>query len=248
MDQKKKIEYMSVCSPNYLHDAHIRTALRVGANVICEKPLVLNPWNIDALKALEEETGKKVYTVLQLRLHPTIMALKKRFQENPPKKKVNITLSYITSRGHWYLNSWKGNVDQSGGLATNIGIHFFDMLTWIFGDVESSDLHYSDPETMSGYLELEMARVKWFLSVDSKSLPPEIREKGQRTFRSIELEGKEIEFSTGFTDLHTETYKKILNGEGFDIGENYRAITIVHDYRHNDVLGVQKNSHPFLSN
>lgn len=244
---EKSIDFVTICAPNYLHDAHIRTALRVGANAICEKPLVLNPWNVEALQALEEETGKRVFTVLQLRLHPAIVALKEKYR-NMTGEKVDIKLSYITSRGHWYLNSWKGNSERSGGLATNIGIHFFDMLTWIFGSVVRSELHFSNSETISGFLELEHARVRWFLSVSEKSLPPEVREKGQRTYRSINVNGEDVEFSSGFTDLHTEIYRKAVNNEGFGIQENVASIDIVHNLRHAEALGVQPHSHSILKN
>jgi len=246
--QGKKIDYVSICTPNYLHDSHIRFALRQGADAICEKPIVLNPWNIDALQEIEKETGKKVYTVLQLRLHPAIIELKKKIEEGPKDKIYDVDLSYITSRGRWYDISWKGDIQKSGGVATNIGVHFFDMLTWIFGDVRSNIVHVSELNKASGYLELEKARVRWFLSVDYNDIPDEVKAKNQRTFRSILIEGKEIEFSEGFTDLHTETYRKIIEGKGYGLADARQSIQTVYTIRNAQPIGLTGNYHPFCKN
>ena len=243
--QGTKIDYVSICTPNYLHDSHIRFALRHGADAICEKPIVLNPWNIDALQEIEKETGKRVYTVLQLRLHPAIIALKKRIAEGPKDKIYDVDLSYITSRGRWYGISWKGDIQKSGGVATNIGVHFFDMLTWIFGDVRSNVVHLSEPNKNAGYLELEKARVRWFLSVDYNDVPDEVKAKSQRTFRSIRIEGEEIEFSEGFTDLHTDTYRKIIEGNGYGLEDARQSIQTVYTIRNAQPLGLTGNYHPF---
>ena len=231
------IDYASICSPNYLHDAHIRWALRSGIDAICEKPLVLNPWNLDALQEVEKDTGHRVWTVLQLRLHPVILALKGKVESNPSKV-YDIDLSYIASRGTWYRYSWKGDLVKSGGVATNIGIHFFDMLLWVFGSVRSYELVYSDPvRRMEGYLELDRARVHWFLSVDYGDLPQQVKEKGQRTYRAIMIDGEELEFSSGFTDLHTALYEKTLKGEGFGIEEARPSIELVYRLRSEGVVG-----------
>jgi UDP-N-acetyl-2-amino-2-deoxyglucuronate dehydrogenase len=246
--QGTKIDYVSICTPNYLHDSHIRFALRQGADAICEKPIVLNPWNIDALQEIEKETGKKVYTVLQLRLHPAIIELKRKIEEGPKDKVYDIDLTYITSRGRWYGISWKGDIQKSGGVATNIGVHFFDMLSWIFGDVKNSLVHISEPTKAAGFLELKNARVRWFLSVDYNDIPSEIKSKGQRTYRSIAIEGKEIEFSEGFTDLHTDTYRKIIEGKGFGLEEARQSIQTVYTIRNAQVLGLKGNYHPFCNN
>src|SRR3989339_1279274 len=232
------LDYVSICSPNYMHDSHIRFALRVGADAICEKPIVLNPWNIDALQEIEKESGKSIYNILQLRLHPSIIALKKKIDEAPKDKMFDIDLTYITSRGKWYFFSWKGDMSKSGGIATNIGVHFFDMLTWIFGDVKENIVHVSTPETASGFLQLEKARVRWFLSVDQNALPVEVLAKGQRTYRSITVNGESLEFSDGFTDLHTESYKGILNGNGFRISETRKSIETVYDIRKANTVGL----------
>ncbi len=237
-----RVHYVSICSPNYLHDAHIRFALRNGANAICEKPLVLNPWNVEALALLEEETGKKVYTILQLRLHPSLIELKKKIELLPKGKKHNIVLTYITPRGKWYNYSWKGDLLKSGGIATNIGIHFFDMLIWIFGSVKSSTLHYRKNNRAGGILELENANVKWFLSLDSNDLP----DKSQKSYRSILLDDKEFEFSEGFGDLHTLSYKEILNGVGFGINEAKPSIETVYEIRNSNPVGLKGEYHPFL--
>lgn len=241
----QNIDYFSICTPNYLHDAHIRSALRRGADAICEKPLVLNPWNLDALDFIEKETGRKVYNILQLRLHPDIIALKKKVEANP-KKKYDIDLSYITSRGNWYHYSWKGDVSKSGGVATNIGIHFFDMLVWIFGGVKQNILHYTSNDAMSGYLELENADVRWFLSINFNHLSEKLKQEGKRTYRSITVDGEEIEFSGGFTDLHIKSYQEILKGNGFGLEEARPSIEIVHELRNSTVQAVEGLSHSFL--
>lgn len=241
---KHKIDYVSICSPNYLHDSHIRFGLRTGANVICEKPLALNPWNIDALKEIEAEHSNRVYTILQLRLHPSIIALKKKIDEGPEDKVYDIDLTYITSRGNWYYTSWKGNETKSGGVATNIGVHFYDMLTWIFGNVKRNDVHVHTHDRAAGYLELENARVRWYLSINRDTLPDNIKEKGGRTFRSLTMEGKEIEFSDGFTELHTHSYQQILNGQGFGLDEVRNSIKIVHDIRNSEPIGLKGEYHP----
>ena len=221
------LNYVSICTPNYLHDSHIRMALRLGADAICEKPLVLNPWNLDALKRIENESGKKIWNILQLRLHKTIIDLKKKVETSPKNKIFDIDLTYITSRGKWYYVSWKGNKHKSGGIATNIGIHFFDMLLWIFGEVKNSYVEYHTDMKASGHLELEKANVNWNLSIDSRDLP----HKEWKAFRSITVDGKEIEFSDGFTDLHTESYRQILNGNGFRISDAEPSLKLVHQIR-----------------
>lgn len=229
--QGEKIDYVSICTPNYLHDSHIRFALRHQADAICEKPLVLNPWNVDALEEIERETGRKVYTILQLRHHQSIIDLKNKIEKGDPKKIYDIDLSYITSRGSWYQISWKGDNSKSGGVATNIGIHFFDMLLWIFGKVKGMKVIRQNEHTAEGVLELERARVKWMLSIDASTLPQSALDKGQRTFRSIRLEGEEIEFSEGFTDLHTKSYHEILKGNGFGLADARPSIELVHAIR-----------------
>ena len=226
-----KTDFVSVCSPNYLHDSHIRFGLRVGANVICEKPVVLNPWNIDALEEIEKETGNKIFTILQLRLHPAIIALKEKVDQKKKEKKYLIDLDYITSRGHWYFSSWKGDIEKSGGIATNIGVHFFDMLMWIFGDVKESTVTKHSKDTASGILELETASVNWKLSIDANQLPPEVKASGKRTFRALNIDGESFEFSDGFTELHTKSYEQILAGKGFPISETRKAIELVHHIR-----------------
>lgn len=242
-----RVHYVSICSPNYLHDAHARFALRIGADAICEKPVVLNPWNIDALQELENESSNKIYTILQLRAHPSIVALKEKFQNDKSGHKKDICLTYITSRGPWYQVSWKGKMEQSGGLTTNIGIHFFDMLMWIFGGVQHNEIHHADSMKTSGYLELENARIKWFLSIDKNDLPQAIQEKNQRTFRSITIDGDEIEFSDGFTDLHTIVYQRTLDGNGFDLEDARPSIELVHKIRNEAITTSKDNYHPFLN-
>jgi UDP-N-acetyl-2-amino-2-deoxyglucuronate dehydrogenase len=229
--QGTSIDYVTVCSPNYLHDAHIRFGLKLGANVICEKPLVLNPWNADALMEMEKETGKKVYTILQLRLHPAIIALREKIANGPTDKKYTIDLRYITSRGHWYNVSWKGDVEKSGGIATNIGIHFFDMLLWIFGDVQQNEVYQHEKNAAAGKLVLDKAEVNWFLSIDAKDLPHQMAQEGKRIFRSITIDGEQFEFSDGFTELHTRSYEEILKGNGFPIAETKKSIELVHNIR-----------------
>lgn len=229
--QGNPIDYISICSPNYLHDAHIRFGLRSGCDVICEKPLVLNPWNVDALHEIEVETGKRVYTILQLRLHDSIIALRNKVLNGPKDKIYDVDLKYMTSRGKWYHHSWKGDVSKSGGIATNIGVHFFDMLTWVFGDVQESVVHQHTADTASGYLLLENAKVNWFLSIDYNQIPEDVRLSGKRTFRTLTMEGEEIEFSDGFTELHTHSYQEILKGNGFGISLTKKAIEIVHGIR-----------------
>ncbi len=227
-----KVDYVSICSPNYLHDAHIRMALRNGAHAICEKPLVLNPWNLDALSEIERETGKKVFTILQLRHHPVIMQLKKEVSQNTdPDKRYHIQLEYITSRGSWYHHSWKGNTEKSGGIATNIGVHFFDMLTWIFGPATTNAVTQYENDRAAGHLTLAKADVDWFLSINAETLPNEVKQQNKRTYRSLTIEGKEIEFSDGFTDLHTVSYQNILNGTGFGLEDARASVQIVHEIR-----------------
>lgn len=241
-----KIDFVSICSPNYLHDAHIRMALRNETHAICEKPIVINPWNLDALQEIEKESGKRIYNILQLRLHPSILDLKYKIDHGPKDKIYDVDLSYITSRGSWYFISWKGNEPKSGGIATNIGVHFFDLLTYFFGKCKRTEVHLLDPKTNAGYLELEKARVRWFLSVDDSKLPQEAIEKGQRTYRSISIQGKKVEFSKGFTDLHTLVYQNILNGKGFSLEDARQSIEIVHDIRHSEVNGLKGEYHSLL--
>ncbi|UCG60692.1 MAG: Gfo/Idh/MocA family oxidoreductase [Candidatus Zixiibacteriota bacterium] len=246
LDGTNSIDYVSICSPNYLHDAHARFALRVGADVICEKPLVLNPWNIDALAELERESGCRIYTVLQLRVHPSLASLHEKIKTEKITTKKDIELTYITSRGPWYLVSWKGQLERSGGLATNIGIHFFDLLMWLFGPVQTSEVHLANSMKTGGYLELQNARVRWFLSIDKNDLPPEAAEKGQRTYRSITIDRQELEFSEGFTDLHTIVYRETLAGRGFGLDDARPSIELVHDIRNARVTAPGDNVHPAL--
>jgi|TARA_B110000208_G_scaffold188595_1_gene248548 UDP-N-acetyl-2-amino-2-deoxyglucuronate dehydrogenase len=243
--QNITLDYVSICSPNYLHDAHIRMALRSGAHAICEKPIVLNPWNIDALSAIEKESDGNIYTILQLRLHSAIIALKAKVVSEVNKGKYDIDLTYITSRGKWYDNSWKGDESKSGGIATNIGVHFYDMLSWVFGDVQENIVHLREKHKASGYLEFENARVRWFLSIDENDLPQSLKEKGQRTFRSITIDNQELEFSAGFTELHTKSYQEILKGNGFGLADVRKSIEIVHDIR-NASITQNGEKHPFL--
>jgi UDP-N-acetyl-2-amino-2-deoxyglucuronate dehydrogenase len=241
------LDYVSICTPNYLHDSHIRMALRRGADAICEKPLVLNPWNVDALMDIEKESGQQIHTILQLRLHPSIIALKNKVETALQKKeKYEVDLTYITSRGSWYDVSWKGDESKSGGIATNIGIHFYDMLSWIFGELQENQVHLRSKDKAAGYLEFEKARVRWFLSINEQDLPARIQEKGQRTFRSITIDDQELEFSAGFTDLHTKSYEQILQGNGFGLQAASKSIQIVHDIR-NASITQQGIQHPFLS-
>lgn len=243
-----KIDYVSICTPNYLHDSHIRFALRHQADAICEKPLVLNPWNVDALEEIEKETGKRVFTILQLRLHPSIIALKKEIEASPKDKTFEVDLTYITSRGHWYQTSWKGDNSKSGGVATNIGIHFFDMLAWVFGDVNKNTVHLLSADSAAGVLELGKAKVRWFLSIDYNNVPDDLKAKGKRTYRSLTMEGREIEFSDGFTDLHTKSYEQILLGNGFGLKEARPSIQTVYEIRNQEIAPLLGDYHPMLKN
>tara|TARA_Y100001958_G_C21244627_1_gene573903 strand:- start:2025 stop:2999 length:975 start_codon:yes stop_codon:yes gene_type:complete len=238
------LDYVSICTPNYLHDSHIRMTLRRRVDAICEKPLVLNPWNIDALHKIEIESGNRVWNILQLRLHKSIIELKAMVDRAPKDKVFDIDLTYITSRGNWYYTSWKGIIEKSGGIATNIGVHFYDMLSWIFGSVNRNDVHVQSHDRASGYLEFERARVRWFLSINYDILPDEIKIKGQRTYRSITIEGEELEFSGGFTNLHTEVYKGILSGKGFGLEDARQSIEIVHNIRNSKPIGLKGDYHP----
>lgn len=244
--QQSGVDYVSICSPNYLHDAHIRLALRIGSHAICEKPLVINPWNLEALAELELEFGRQIYTVLQLRLHPDIKALRQEILASDRKHRHQITLTYITSRGRWYGASWKGDKSRSGGVVTNIGIHFLDMLIWVFGTPKDCRVHCYEPSKASGFLELEQADVRWFLSLDEADLPAECQSSGQTTFRSIQIDGREIEFSGGFTDLHTETYRGIMAGDGFGIEEARPSIELVHRIRTETVKSADDFAHPLV--
>jgi UDP-N-acetyl-2-amino-2-deoxyglucuronate dehydrogenase len=250
IDKKRRkgdaIDYVSICSPNYLHDAHIRFALRNGADAICEKPLVLNPWNLDGLEEVEADNGSKVYNILQLRLHPALLELKQKIGESRSDKKHEIDLTYITSRGNWYFISWKGDESKSGGIATNIGIHFFDMLIWIFGKVQTNIVHVFEPTKAAGFLELENARVRWFLSVDEKTLPDDVKESGQRTYRSITVDGREVEFSKGFTDLHTLSYQEIVKGNGFGLSEARASVETAYVIRNTKPSLMRGEQHPFI--
>jgi UDP-N-acetyl-2-amino-2-deoxyglucuronate dehydrogenase len=239
-----KLDYVSICSPNFLHDSHIRFGLRNNADVICEKPIVLNPWNIKALKELENETGRNIFNILQLRLHPSVIELKNKIDKGPVDKIYDVDLSYLTSRGNWYYTSWKGDATKSGGVATNIGVHFFDMLTWIFGDIKENIVHLHEHDRAAGFLQLEKARVRWFLSINYDTIPEEVKEKGIRTFRSIKVDGAEFEFSGGFTELHTKSYENILNGNGFRISETQKAIQTVFNIRNSKPVGVKGDYHP----
>jgi UDP-N-acetyl-2-amino-2-deoxyglucuronate dehydrogenase len=241
----KQVDMVTVCTPNYLHDAHIRYGLRMGADVISEKPLVLNPWNIDALQEVERETGGRLNNILQLRLHDSIKALKAKVENGPKDKVYDVDLTYITSRGSWYYTSWKGDVRKSGGIATNIGVHFYDMLQWVFGAVKKNVVHVSSHDRVSGYLEFDKARVRYFLSINENTLPKEIREAGKKTYRLLEMNGEEVEFSDGFTELHTDSYRHILDGNGFGLDEVRPCIEIVHDIRHASPIGLKGDYHPF---
>lgn len=243
---ERGIDYVTVCSPNYLHDAHIRFALRIGAHAICEKPLVLNPWNLNALQELEQESGCRVNTILQLRVHPSLIALRETLLAETRNDKHEVLLTYITSRGPWYMTSWKGNLERAGGVATNIGIHFFDLLIWLFGSVERSEVHHADQRKTGGYIELERARVRWFLSIDRNDLPDSATECGLSTFRSITVNGREVEFSEGFTDLHTVVYQETLAGRGFGIEDARPSIELAHLIRNAHPSGIGDSSHPFL--
>lgn len=245
-DINKKVDFLSICSPNFLHDSHIRFALRSGINAICEKPIVLNPWNIDSLISIEKEFDKKVYTILQLRLHPSIIKLKQMVSQSKHDKVFDVDLTYITSRGSWYFYSWKGDEKKSGGVATNIGVHFYDMLHFIFGKLKNNVVHFKDEKKVAGFLEYEKARVRWFLSVDEKDLPPQISISNQRTYRSIIIDKEEFEFSEGFADLHTKVYQDILQGGGFGLEENKVAIQTVSEIRNANPIGLKGDYHPYL--
>ncbi len=248
-EQEKKIEYISIATPNYLHDSHIRFALKSGADAICEKPLVLNPHNIDQLKIIENETDKKVYNILQLRLHDSIIALKEKVTreiKNNPNKVYDIDLTYLTSRGKWYFQSWKGDESKSGGIASNIGVHFYDMLCWIFGEVEENILHVKTIDTNAGFLKLKNANVRWFLSVNYEYIPTQIKKQKLRTYRSILINNEEIEFSDGFADLHTRSYEEILKGNGFGLDEAYSSVKIISTIRNSDAIGMKGDYHPFM--
>lgn len=245
--EENRVHWVSVCSPNYLHDAHIRIALRNGANVICEKPLVINPWNLDGLEELERETGRSVCTVLQLRTHPALIALKDKLAAESTGRKREVVLTYITSRGPWYHASWKGQEDRSGGVATNVGIHFFDLLMWLFGGVQNTELHLCEKSRMAGYIELEHANVQWFLSVDAEDLPVSARTLGRTTYRSIAIDGEEVEFTEGFTDLHTRVYELALAGNGFSIADARPSIALVHRIR-TAPIGSSAPRHPRMAN
>jgi UDP-N-acetyl-2-amino-2-deoxyglucuronate dehydrogenase len=246
-DAKKKVDYVSICSPNYLHDSHSRFAMRSGADAICEKPLVLNPWNIDGLQELELATGCRTYTILQLRLHPAIKQLKSRVASNNSERKFDVDLTYVTSRGGWYLNSWKGDPQKSGGIATNIGVHFFDMLFFVFGKLQDCKVHLSEATRAAGFLEYERARVRWYLSIDSSDLPHSAASEGKRTYRSINVDNREIEFSGGFEDLHTESYRQILAGNGFALSENATAIQTVSQIRDLPTIPLSGDYHPLAA-
>lgn len=238
-----KVDYVSICSPNYLHDAHIRFGLRYGADVICEKPIVLNPWNIGLLQEMEMETGRRVHCVLQLRLHPAVIELKKKVESAPKDKIWEIDLAYLTSRGNWYYTSWKGDEEKSGGIATNIGVHFYDMLLWIFGGVKENVVHINTHDRAAGFLQLEKARVRWFLSINYDVLPEAVKEKGGRTYRSLKIEGEEFEFSEGFNDLHTESYRHVLTGKGFGLEDARPAVQVVYDIRNAHPVGLDGDFH-----
>ena len=243
----ERVDYVSICSPNYLHDAHVRLALRAGAHAICEKPLVINPWNLDALKELEQETGRRVHTVLQLRLHPQLVALRDRIRQAPASKMHEVSMTYITARGRWYDVSWKGSDERSGGLATNIGIHFFDLLLWLFGDLQECVVHLHDSRRMAGALELERARVRWFLSAEPSDLPFAPEPGVRTTHRSITVDGQDVEFSDGFTDLHTRVYEEVLAGRGFSIADARPSITLSSQIRTTVVTSGPERRHPLLT-
>jgi len=245
--RQEPVEYVSICSPNYLHDAHIRFGLRNDAHVICEKPLVLNPWNIDSLAEIQSKTGRDVYNILQLRLHPSIVELRKMVQDSVADGKYDIDLTYITSRGNWYYSSWKGDLSKSGGIATNIGVHFFDMLSWIFGKVQSNIVHVHSHDRAAGYMELEKARVRWFLSINAQILPPDLLREGKRTYRALTINGDSMEFSDGFTELHTQSYQQIFDGRGFPLDEARTAIEVVHQIRRNPPVGLSGDYHPWAA-
>lgn len=238
------IDFFSICTPNYLHDAHIRMALRRGADAICEKPLVINPWNLEALQKIENDSGSRIWNILQLRLHKKVIELKKKVDESPKDKIFDIDLTYLTSRGKWYYTSWKGDITKSGGIATNIGIHFFDMLSYVFGKLKSNIVHIHTHDRASGFIEFKRARVRWFLSINNDLIPDDLKKIGQRTFRSLKIQGEEFEFSDGFTDLHTRVYEGILSNKGFGLEDVKQAIEIAHQIRNNQAIGLKGDYHP----
>ncbi|MBR1770122.1 MAG: Gfo/Idh/MocA family oxidoreductase [Bacteroidales bacterium] len=238
------LDFVSVCTPNYLHDSHIRFGLRNNCDVICEKPIVLNTWNIDSLERMQEETGHRVFTIFQLRLHPVIKAWKAKIDASPKDKIFDVDLTYITSRGLWYYTSWKGDKSKSGGIATNIGVHFYDMLSWIFGKVTKNVVHIASHDRVAGFLEFEKARVRYFLSINYDTLPDDVKQSGKRTYRKIVCDNEEIEFSEGFTELHTESYREILGGKGFTLGDARNCIEIVSSIRSAKPIGLQGDYHP----
>lgn len=242
----RKIDFTSIATPNFLHSAHMQWALRTGSEAICEKPLVLQPEQIDELKAIEAETGRKIYTILQLRLHPAILALRDRVAQMPEGEKADVDLTYITSRGNWYLKSWKGLTEKSGGIATNIGVHFYDMLHFVYGDLQENIVHLNTPTKAAGYLEYKRARVRWFLSLDLNDVPAEERTKGKRTFRAVIADGENLEFSDGFTELHTKIYEDILSGGGFGVEDNRVAIETVSTIRNAPISQAGDLAHPFV--
>lgn len=244
--EEEAISYISICTPNYLHDSHIHIALKSGSNAICEKPLTIDPRNIDRLYDLEYKTGKRVYTVLQLRLHPTLIALKKTLWLSKQTSKADVSLTYITRRGNWYASSWKSSIEKSGGLAMNIGIHFFDILLWLFGDCSKSELHLFRSEKMAGCLELEKATVRWFLSIDKSDLPRECAKNGRFAYRALTINDEPIDFSDGFTDLHTKVYEEILSGRGHGIDDAKPSLQLVDLINHSEVCPSSKTAHPFL--
>ena len=241
------VDYITICSPNYLHDAHIRFALRYGSDVICEKPIVLNPWNVEALQEIEQDSNHHINTILQLRLHPNVIALREKIKKSPADQVYDVDLTYITSRGNWYYTSWKGEERKSGGIATNIGVHFFDMLQWIFGDVKANHVHQHTHDRAAGYLEFDKARVRWFLSINADTLPEEVKKKGARTYRSITIQNEEFEFSEGFTDLHTVSYQNILVGNGFTMEDAKPSIELVYNIRNGNHLSQLGEKHPLTS-
>lgn len=246
LNERDRVHYLSICSPNYLHDAHVRLALRVGAHAICEKPLVISPWNLDQLAALETEYDRRVYTVLQLRLLPQLRELKQRIDAQPRDKRADVELTYITARGRWYNVAWKGVGEKSGGLALNIGVHLFDLLIWLYGKPSSSQVFLSRPDKMSGIFELERARVRWFLSVDRADLPADARAQGKTAFRSLASDGHELEFSDGFPDLHTAVYQDVLAGGGFGIEDVRPSIQLAYDIRTASIVPAGSDAHPFV--
>lgn len=244
LEKNNPVDYVSICTPNYLHDAHIRFALRNNADAICEKPLVLNPWNAEKLMAIEEQTSNKINTILQLRLHPSIIALKEKISNESAQKIHDIDLTYITSRGNWYYASWKGALEKSGGICSNIGIHFFDMLIWVFGDVVKSTVHVMEHDRASGVLQLKNANIRWFLSINENTLPEPAVKESKRTFREITIDGEKFEFSQGFTDLHTKSYKHILLGHGFRVSETLKSLELAHSLRHTKPTNLTADFHP----